>query len=128
MKLRLLLLACLMAAAPNAYAQDPYVIFSPVKNLATLFTSLFGPQGLKVDSEATLPGEQPHTAHFNNDFESNFDKFTTAIVGQLVTVPPPSPSSGFTYEFDPSTGVFRRTTESFGPSCRSAPKRSAPDA
>lgn len=117
MKLRLLLLACigLMVAAPNTYAQDPYVIYSPVKNLATLFTGIFGPQGLKVDSEATLPGEQPHTAHFNADFESNFDKFTTAIVGQLVTVPPPSPSSGFTYEFDPATGVFRRTTESFGP-------------
>jgi hypothetical protein len=86
-----------------------------VKNLATLFTSLFGPQGLKVDSEATLPGEQPHNAHFNNDFESNFDKFTTAIVSQLVTIPPPSPSSGFIYEFDPSTGVFRRSSESFGP-------------
>src|SRR6201989_3493299 len=98
---RVLFTLCLLAIASNARAQDPYVIYSPVKNLATLFTGIFGPQGLKVDSEATLPGEQPHTAHFNADFESNFDKFTTAIVGQLVTVPPPSPSSGFTYEFDP---------------------------
>ena len=89
--------------------------YSPVQNLATLFTGLFGPQGLKVDSEATLPGEQPHSAHFNSDFQSNFDKFTTAIVGQLVTVPLPSPAAGFTYELDPSTGVFKRSTESFGP-------------
>jgi hypothetical protein len=112
---RLLLLVCVLAIAPDAHAQNPYVIYSPVKDLATLFTGLFGPQGLKVDSEATLPGEQPHNAHFNNDFESNFDKFTTAIVSQLVTIPPPSPSSGFIYEFDPSTGVFRRRSESFGP-------------
>jgi hypothetical protein len=112
---RLFLLACLLGFATNARAQDPYTLYSPVKNLATLFTDLFGPRGLRVDSEATLPGEQPHSAHFNNDFESSFDKLTTAIVGQLVTVPLPSPASGFTYEFDPATGVFRRTTGSFGP-------------
>jgi hypothetical protein len=112
---RVLLVIALLAVATNARAQDPFVIFSPVQNLATLFTSLFGPQGLKVDSEATLPGEQPHSAHFNSDFQSNFDKFTTAIVGQLVTVPLPTPASGFTYELDPSTGVFKRSTESFGP-------------
>jgi hypothetical protein len=115
MKNRALLVLCLVLAATTARAQDPFVIYSPVDNLATLFTGLFGPHGLKVDSEATLPGEQPHSAHFNSDFQSNFDKFTTAIVGQLVTVPLPSPASGFTYELDPATGVFRRSTESFGP-------------
>jgi hypothetical protein len=112
---RLLIVMCLLTFASNARAQDPFIIYSPVQNLATLFTGLFGPQGLKVDSEATLPGEQPHTAHFNSDFQSNFDKFTTAIVGQLVTVPLPTPASGFTYELDPETGVFKRSTESFGP-------------
>lgn len=112
---RLLFAIALLAMASPAQAQDPYILYSQPKNLATLFASLFGPQGLKVDSEATLPGEQPHTAHFNADFESNFDKFTTAIAGQLVTVPLPSPAAGFTYEFDPGTGVFRRSTESFGP-------------
>jgi hypothetical protein len=30
-------------------------------------------------------------------------------------LPLPSPASGFTYEFDASVGVFRRTTQSFGP-------------
>jgi hypothetical protein len=112
---RVLLVISLLAVASSARAQDPFIIYSPVQNLATLFTGLFGPQGLKVDSEATLPGEQPHSAHFNSDFQANFDKFTTAIVGQLVTVPLPTPASGFTYELDPSTGVFKRSTESFGP-------------
>ena len=39
----------------------------------------------------------------------------TALVSQLVSVPLPSPASGFTYHFDPSLGVFQRTTQSFGP-------------
>jgi hypothetical protein len=110
-----LLLVCLLSFAPSAAAQQPYRLYSPIKNLATLFTDLFGPQGLRVDSEATLPGEQQHSAHFNSDFESNFDKFTTAMVGQLVTVPIPSPAAGFTYEFDPALGVFKRSSGSFGP-------------
>jgi len=104
----------LMASAPAA-AQSPYNLFAPVKNLATLFTDLYGPNGLIVDSEATLPGEQSHSAHFNNDFQSDFGKFGTALVSQFVTVPLPSPASGFTYRLDPSTGVFQRSTQSFGP-------------
>lgn len=103
-----------LMAAP-ARAQAPYNLYAPVKNLATLFTGLYGPNGLIVDSEATLPGEQSHSAHFTNDFQSNFGKFGSALVGQFVTVPLPSPASGFTYRLDPSTGVFQRTTQSFGP-------------
>jgi hypothetical protein len=112
---RALFTLCLLAIASNARAQDPYVIYSPVQNLATLFTGIFGPQGLKVDSDAKLPDGTTHSAHFNSDFQSNFDKFNTAMVGQLVTVPLPTPASGFTYELDPETGVFKRSTESFGP-------------
>ncbi len=32
-----------------------------------------------------------------------------------MNVPLPSPASGFTYQLDPSTGVFQRSTRSFGP-------------
>ncbi len=112
---RFLIALSLLAVASRASAQEPYRIYSPITNLATMFTDLFGPQGLRVDSEATLPGEQQHSAHFNNDFESNFDKFTTAMVGQLVTVPIPTPPSGFTYEFDSALGVFKRSSGSFCP-------------
>jgi hypothetical protein len=106
---------CVMAIASTASAQEPYNLTSPVKSLATLFTELYGPNGLIVDSLATLPGEQPHSAHFNSDFQFNFSQFSTALVSQLVSVPLPSPASGFTYRFDPSLGVFQRTTQSFGP-------------
>ena len=115
MKNWLLVVVCLALGSTTARAQDPYTLASPVKNLATLFSGLFGPHGLIVDSEATLPGEQPHSAHFNSDFQANFEQFNTALVNQFVTVPLPSPASGFTYQFDPSLGVFQRTTQSFGP-------------
>ena len=99
----------------RAEAQEPFNLAVPVEHAATLFTNLFGPRGLVLDSEATLPGEQSHSAHFNSDFQSNFSQFGTALVSQLVSVPLPSPASGFTYQLDPSTGVFQRSTRSFGP-------------
>lgn len=108
-------LVYLLLATSVAGAQEPYNLAVPVKHVATLFTGLFGPNGLILDSEATLPGEQLHSAHFNSDFQSNFSQFGTALVGQLVTVPLPSPASGFTYQLDPTTGVFQRSTTSFGP-------------
>ncbi len=111
----LAMMLCVLAVGSRAEAQDPYTLFAPVTHLATLFTDLYGPRGLIVDSMATLPGEQPHSAHFNSDFQADFGQFSTAMVSQLVTVPLPSPASGFTYRFDPSLGVFQRTTTSFGP-------------
>jgi hypothetical protein len=116
MRLVGLIVVCVLASSSSAYArQDPYNLTAPVRSVATLFTDLFGPRGLIVDSLATLPGEQPHTAHFNSGFQFNFSQFSTALVGQLVGVPLPSPAGGFTFQFDPSLGVFRRTTQSFGP-------------
>jgi len=106
-------LVALLSGRP-AFAQ-PYTLSSPVTHLATIFNDLYGPSGLKVDSEATLPGEQPHSAHFNSDFQSEFSQFGAALVNQFVSLPLPSPTSGFTYQFDPSLGVFQRTTRSFGP-------------
>src|SRR5918995_1459705 len=110
-----LVVVCMVMAAQVTKAQEPYNLTAPVPNLATIFTDLFGPRGLIVDSLATLPGEQAHTAHFVSDFQFNFSQFSTALVSQLVSVPLPSPGGGFTFEFDPSLGVFQRTTQSFGP-------------
>src|SRR5688572_24946487 len=111
----LVVLVCVLSMAGTARAQDPYNLTARVTNLASIFTDLFGPNGLIVDSLASLPGEQSHSAHFNSDFQFNFSQFSTALVSQLVSVPLPSPAGGFTYQFDTSLGVFQRTTRSFGP-------------
>jgi hypothetical protein len=56
-----------------------------------------------------------HAAHFNSAFQSDFRLVNIALTGQLTAVPLPSPASGFTYQFDSSTGTFVRSTRSFGP-------------
>ena len=81
------MLVCAMALAGDAAAQEPYNLTAPVRSLATLFTDLYWAQGLVLDSLATLPGEQPHTAHFASDFQANFSQFNAALVSQLVSVP-----------------------------------------
>lgn len=113
------LLVPLVLTAEFVNAQEtttpPFNVAVPVDSVATLFSELYGPNGLIVDSLAVLPSGETHSAHFNSDFQSNFVQFGTAIASRLVSVPLPSPASGFTYEFDPSLGVFSRTTNSFGP-------------
>ena len=113
------LLVPLVLGVSLVSAQDatspPFNVAVTVDSVATLFSELYGPNGLIVDSLAVLPSGETHSAHFNSDFQSNFVQFGTAIASRLVSVPLPSPASGFTYEFDPSLGVFSRTTNSFGP-------------
>ena len=83
--------------------------------LALLIPELFGPGGLKVDSQARLPDGSTHSAHFNSAFQAEFTQFNIALASQLAAVPLPTPASGFTYTFDSALGVFQRSTQSFGP-------------
>jgi hypothetical protein len=83
--------------------------------LALLIPGLFGPDGLKVDSQARLPDGSTHSAHFNSAFQSEFTQFNIALASQLAAIPLPTPASGFTYTFDSALGVFQRSTQSFGP-------------
>jgi hypothetical protein len=109
--MRVLVLACACAflgAAPAAAQTEP-------AKLALLFRDIYGPNGLIVNSEAVLPDGSTHSAHFNSAFQSNFTQFNIALAGQLTSLPLPSPASGFTYAFDPATGTFTRSTQSFGP-------------
>ena len=86
-----------------------------VPRLASVFSDLFGPNGLVVNSEDVLPDGSTHSAHFNSTFQSNFSQFNIALASQLTSLPLPSPASGFTYQFDAATGTFVRSTRSFGP-------------
>jgi len=108
-KRKLVLLLVLATLAPRGLqAQNS-------GKLALIFRNIYGPKGLVVDSEATLPDGSTHSAHFNSGFQSEFTQFNLAMASQLTALPVPSPASGFTYTFDTSTGTFKRSTQSFGP-------------
>jgi hypothetical protein len=83
--------------------------------LATLFEDIYGPNGLVLSSDDVALDGTTHAAHFNSAFQSDFRLVNIALTSQLTSVPLPSPASGFTYQFDPSTGTFVRSTRSFGP-------------
>jgi hypothetical protein len=107
-RLAMLLAAVIALASPaTVRAQDG--------KLAFLIPNLYGPSGLIVNSEALLPDGSTHSAHFNSAFQAEFTQFNISLASQLASVPLPSPASGFTYELDPALGVFKRSTQSFGP-------------
>jgi hypothetical protein len=83
--------------------------------LGLLIPSIYGPDGLIVNSLARLPDGSDHSAHFNASFQSEFGQFNVAMATQLLTLPFPSPASGYTYSFDESLGIYNRSTQSFGP-------------
>lgn len=100
---------CWMVMVGTAAAQD-----RPA-TLASLFEDIFGPRGLVVASQEVQVDGTNHAAHFNSAFQSDFRLVNIALTSQLAAIPLPSPASGFTYRFDPSTGTFQRSTRSFGP-------------
>jgi hypothetical protein len=104
-----LFVLCSVLIAGRAAAQD-----RPA-TLATLFEDIFGPRGLVVASQDVQLDGSNHAAHFNSAFQSDFRLVNIALTSQLAAIPLPSPASGFTYRFDPSTGTFERSTRSFGP-------------
>ncbi len=98
-----------------AIVAQPALARAQSTKLAHLLPTLFGPDGLRVESAAPLPDGSTHSAHFNNAFQSQFNRFNALLASQLSALPLPSPSSGFTYTMDPALGVFTRSTPSFGP-------------
>jgi len=104
-----LALAGLLFTTNTAAAQDR------PQSLSTLFEDIFGARGLVLNSDDVALDGTTHAAHFNSAFQSEFRLMNVALTSQLATVPLPSPASGFTYNFDPGTGTFVRSTKSFGP-------------
>jgi hypothetical protein len=115
MRIALGTMMVLLAVAAPAQAQAPINLSVHVTELSQIFTQLYGPEGLVVNSLTPLETGESHSSHFNSGFESEFSQFGTALTGQIVSLPLPPPASGFTYRFDPALGVFTRTSSSFGP-------------
>jgi hypothetical protein len=113
--LALLSLTLFLLVSSGSWAEEPFNVAVPVEKLSTIFTQIYGPGGLIVDSLAPLPNGQTHSAHFNSAFQAEFTQFGVALTSQIASLPLPSPASGFTYEFDSTLGVFQRTSQSFGP-------------
>jgi hypothetical protein len=75
---------------------------------------LFGSGGITLAPPAQ--GTFTHFAHFIGSAQQTLNQGVgTAIATQLAILPIISPSSGFTYKYDSSAGVFVRSTTSFGP-------------
>jgi hypothetical protein len=108
-RLAVMVAACWYLSVVQASAQ------TKASSLATLFEDVYGPNGLVLSSDDVQLDGTNHAAHFNSAFQSDFRLVNIALTSQLTAVPLPSPASGFTYEFDSTTGTFVRSTRSFGP-------------
>ncbi len=74
--------------------------------------NLFGPQGLTLANSPAFP----HYAHFIGSAQETLNQGVgTAIATQLAVLPIISPAAGFTFTYDKASGVFVRSTSSFGP-------------
>jgi hypothetical protein len=104
-----------IVAAAWCLSALPAAAQTKATSLATLFEDIYGPNGLVLSSDDVTLDGTTHAAHFNSAFQSDFRLVNIALTGQLTAVPLPSPASGFTYEFDATTGTFVRSTRSFGP-------------
>lgn len=121
------LMASLKRTGPRATLLIALVLTPRVSNgqqdcsaggLAALIGCSFGPAGLAIDSEARLPDGSTHSAHFNSSAQValfTLGQLNAALGTRLAALPLPSPASAFTYAFDPTSGVFTRSTRSFGP-------------
>jgi hypothetical protein len=109
LKTVLIFASCLLLSAGHLAAQ------TRPTSLSTIFDDVYGPNGLVLSSDDVQLDGTNHAAHFNSAFQSDFRLMNVALTSQLTAIPLPSPASGFTYKFDPSTGTFVRSTSSFGP-------------
>ena len=74
--------------------------------------NLFGPEGLTLANDPQFP----HYAHFIGSAQQTLNEGVgTAIATQLAILPIIAPASGFTFKYDNDSGVFVRSTASFGP-------------
>jgi hypothetical protein len=63
------------------------------------------------------PAAIQHTAHFLSqpNAQRTQGQLNRVLASQIATVPLASSASSFTFEFDPTLGIFERNTETFGP-------------
>ncbi len=101
-----LVLALTVCSTPSAAAQS--------FNLRDLLTD-FLREGITLAPPAVGVS---HEAHFIGADSPQFvalQQFNSELANQLSSFPLASSAGGFTYNFDPALGVFKRASDSFGP-------------
>ena len=84
------------AQGPQASSHSPFNVAIPVdRQLASLFSNLYGPNGLIVNSLAVLPSGDTHSAHFHDEMIP-------------FTLPPSGRRRSWTLTIDTSEGHTRR--------------------
>jgi len=74
---------------------------------------LYGPAGLSNGGALAPVGD--HQGHYESDFQQSLSAVNGAIASELSFLPLSSPSSGLSFVFDKSLGVFVASDASFGP-------------
>jgi hypothetical protein len=100
------LAAALLASGvgPRAYADDD--------GLAQQFNSLFGPQGLQLDTNAA---QGFHVAHFTSDSQAVLGLLVQQLAPSAADFPAVSTVPGLTFSYNPELQAFERSSESLGP-------------
>jgi hypothetical protein len=106
---RCLFAALMVAICPGAALAQSEPLSQVLVNL--LVRSVSMPSTVQA-----VPGN-PHEAHFLPSLAQTQAPFeiNKALVAELGTFPIGSSSAGFSFSFNPSTGLFSRTSQSFGP-------------
>ena len=98
--------ACALAFPRSAKAQDVPLSELLVNLIQSDIFLAPPPAGFQSHAAHFVPGEDQQIAPYF---------FNQQLMVQLGTFPLGSPSGGFSYMFDSSTGTFQRATETFGP-------------
>jgi hypothetical protein len=98
--------------APAVLAQTA----PPPDGLAGLLPRFFSPTNPLILQDNPVPAFS-HAAHFVSqpNAQQVLQQLNRGIASQISTFPLGSSAASFAYEFDPSTGVYNRSTESLGP-------------
>lgn len=93
----------------------PMVAFA--EDIGNTLIGFFDPTKPVIVLAPPPPGIPPHNSHFltQESTLTTMRQLSTALVSQLGTFPVTSSAGSFTFSFDPSSGTFNRSSDTFGP-------------
>jgi hypothetical protein len=124
-RIALVVAACLVLGITPARAHHDVshtsgqAVNVPGSSLSDGIGNLFGSGTTNEVRALGCCGPSGHAFHFAAGARAAnqllLDTLRDTLTSAIVNFPTPSPASGFTFKLDPATGVFERSTQSFGP-------------